>query len=594
MRKYVRGVVRAIVFLLFNRYTAFILGVYAYSLLILHLGGLGGMFGAIEIRSMWLFPLDQIRGVYLKKEYLELLLLFYLYFYFNAILRPTRWQALLAALPLLLAYLGQDIYFLMYSNVFRAAELADAPELLQVLTWQYLLALLLLVGLPLGFFLWSIDYRRYLVLVAGALPPALLIAAAVYYPGQYIEVYLKVGQEIVPWSDKDTVENNGRFMMLLYREAERHLAQAKTELFRNRAQYEEQVRQFVAWLKESDGPKRNVHLVVMESFLDPTLFKAATYTKDPIHPSFRKLFGKKLDRLGFSLSPVVGGRTAQAEFEVLCGVPAFDEMSGTEFNNFTGASAYCLPGKLELAGYRTMASNAFDPSFFNAPNAYRGMGFGKIFFPREFASGNDTYLSKGDTTGEGEYMFDSVIFSQNLDYVAKLLGEKDAPPLFNYVLTIYGHYPHYMNEEKRPRVLKMVSDFEDEQLERAANQMYYRTQAVADYVNRLIELDPKSLIILVSDHLPPGQHGRRSFQKLRYLDNSNESLHMNRIMIIEEGKPKKYAVIHHYDVPAIVYNFVSSGAYCKVNTCGFVENKLLDDRMRRHDDYMRIMAHAAK
>jgi len=594
MRKYVRGVVRAIVLLLFNRYTAFILGVYAYSLLILHLGGLGGMFGAIEIRSMWLFPLDQIRGVYLKKEYLELLLLFYLYFYFNAILRPTRWQALLAALPLLLAYLGQDIYFLMYSNVFRAAELADAPELLQVLTWQYLLALLLLVGLPLGFFLWSIDYRRYLVLVAGALPPALLIAAAVYYPGQYIEVYLKVGQEIVPWSDKDTVENNGRFMMLLYREAERHLAQAKTELFRNRAQYEEQVRQFVAWLKESDGPKRNVHLVVMESFLDPTLFKAATYTKDPIHLSFRKLFGKKLDRLGFSLSPVVGGRTAQAEFEVLCGVPAFDEMSGTEFNNFTGASAYCLPGKLELAGYRTMASNAFDPSFFNAPNAYRGMGFGKIFFPREFASGNDTYLSKGDTTGEGEYMFDSVIFSQNLDYVAKLLGEKDAPPLFNYVLTIYGHYPHYMNEEKRPRVLKMVSDFEDEQLERAANQMYYRTQAVADYVNRLIELDPKSLIILVSDHLPPGQHGRRSFQKLRYLDNSNESLHMNRIMIIEEGKPKKYAVIHHYDVPAIVYNFVSSGAYCKVNTCGFVENKLLDDRMRRHDDYMRIMAHAAK
>lgn len=590
-RKTVRGVVSAIVFLLFNRYTAFILGVYAYSLLILHLGGLGGMFGAIEIRSMWLFPLDQVRGAYLKKEYLELFLLFYLYCYFNAILRPSRWQALLAVLPLLLAYLGQDMYFLMYSNVFRAAELGEVPELLEVMTWPYLLALLLLVVLPLGFFLWSINYRKYRVIVAGALPPALLIAATIYYPGQYIEMYRKVGQEIVDWSDKDTLENNGRFMMLLYREAERHLAQVKTELFRNRAQYEEQARQFATWLKESGGPKRNVHLVVMESFFDPTLFKAATYTKNPLHPSFRKLFGNKL---GFSLSPVVGGKTAQAEFEVLCGVPAFEEMSGVEFNSFTGASAYCLPGKLELAGYQTMASNAFNPSFFNTPNAYRGMGFGKMFFPREFAGGNETYLVKGDTTGEGEYMFDSVIFSQNLDYVAKLLHEKDAPPLFNYVLTIYGHFPHKINEEKRPKVLKMNSSFEDEQLERGANQMYYRTQAVADYVTRLIELDPKSLIILVSDHLPPGQHGRRSFQKLRYLDNSNESLNMNRIMVIEEGKPKKYAVVHHYDIPAMVYNFVSNGAYCKVNTCGFVENKLLDDRMQRHDDYMRTMAHAAK
>ncbi|MCL1980943.1 MAG: sulfatase-like hydrolase/transferase [Proteobacteria bacterium] len=594
VRKVVRSVVSTIVLLLFNRYTAFIIGVYAYSLIILALGGLGGMFGAIELRSMWLFQLDQARGVYLKKEYLELLFLLYLYGYFNKILRPSRWQALLAAIPLLLAYLGQDIYYLMYSSIFRFAELAEVPELLSVLTWPYIVTLLLLVVLPLGFFVWSIDYRRFWIPLAGALPLAVLIATTRYFPEQYIDGYRKVGQEIVNWSDKDTVDNNGRFMMLLYREAERHLAHARTELFHNREQYEEQARKFAAWLKQTGGPKRNIHLVVLESFLDPTLFKAATYTKNPLHPDFRKLFGA--NKLGFSLSPVVGGKTAQAEFEVLCGAPAFEEMLGMEFNSFTGpAAAYCLPGKLQLAGYQTMASNAFKPSFFNEQNAYRGIGFAKIFFPREFApSDTDTYLSKGDTSSEEEYMFDGNIFSQNLEYITPLLREKDAPPLLNYVLTVYGHFPHLINEAKRPKVLKMISNFQDEQLERAANQMFYRTQAVADYVNRLIELDPKSLIILVSDHLPPGQHGRRSFQKLRYLDNSNDNIHMNRIMIIEEGKAKKYAVMHHYDIPAMVYNFVSNGMYCKVNTCGFVDNKLLDDRMQRHDDYMRIMAHASK
>jgi phosphoglycerol transferase MdoB-like AlkP superfamily enzyme len=434
------------------------------------------------------------------------------------------------------------------------------------------------------------------MLVAGALPPALLIAVVISFPGQYAGEYRKLWQDkaeqqIVDWYDEDTLENNGRFMMLLFWEAERRIAQSRTALFRDRAHYEEQARRFATWLKESGKPQRNVHLVVMESFFDPTLFKGATYTKDPFHPSFRKLFG---DKLGFSLSPVMGGRTSQAEFEALCGVPAFEEISSVEFNSFTGAAAYCLPGKLRLAGYRTVASNGFNPAYFNTPKAYHSIGFDKMFFPREFSGGKDTYLSMGDTSGEGKFMFDSVLFSQNLEYITPLLRETDAPPLFNYVLTIYGHFPNAMNKEKRPMVLKMISDFKDEQLERGANQMFYRTQAVADYVNRLIELDPRSLIILVSDHVPPGQYGTLSYQKLRYLDNSKDSLKMNRIMIIEAGKAKKYAVIHHYDIPALVYNFLSNGQYCQVNTCGFMTNKLLDDRGQRHDDYMRIMAHGSE
>lgn len=584
-------VARTIVTLLFNRYTAFIVGVYLYSLVILALGGLGGMFGASKLQSMWLFQLDEVRGVYLKKEYWELTLLFYLYCYFNMILRPSPWQALLAALPLFLTYLGQDIYFLMYSSVFRAAQLAEVPELLDVLAWPYLVLLLVGVVLPLGFFLWSIDYRRRLVvLVAGALPPALLFGAAVTFPEQYIATYRKVGQEIVNWSDADTLENNGRFMMLLFREAERHLAKAKTEVFRDRARYEEDNRKLAAWI-HANNKKRNVHLVVLESFLDPTLFKGATYTRDPFHPDFRKLFGNKM---GFSISPVVGGRTAQAEFEILCGVPAFEEMGGVEFNSFVGSQAYCLPGKLGLVGYQTMASNAFNPSFFNTPSAYKGMGFGNVYFPREYVSGNQTYLSRGDTSGEMEFMFDGTLFAQNLDFITPFLKDNDGPPLFNYVLTVYGHYPHLMNRELRPPVLKMISSFKDEQLERAANQIFYRSQAVAEYVNRLIELDPKSLIILVSDHLPPGQHGRRSFQKLRYLNNAEGSLHMNRIMVVDQGKVKKPATMYHYDIQAYIFNAITDGAYCKVHACGFTQNKLLDDRMQRHEDYMRIMAHASK
>jgi len=566
-------------YLLVNRYTAFLLGLFAYSLLVKFLGCPGGIA---------FFRVDG--SLALNQQYLESVLVFYLYCYFNQILRPSRWQALLAAVPLLLMYVGQDIYYLMYSNVLRVAVLAEVPELLKVLTLKHIALLTVFAVLPLGFFFWSVQLRKYIVIVAGLLPVLGLIGAAEYYPEQYVAGYNKVGREIIFWSDAVSMENNGRFMMLLFREAERKNAQAKTETFRNREQFEHQAQQLAGWV-QANGNKRNVHLIVMESFIDPTLFKGATYTKDPFHPSFKKLFGNKM---GFSISPVVGGQTAQAEFELLCGVPAFEELAGVEFNGFTGAPAYCLPGTLQLAGYQTIASNAYNPSFFNEPVAYKGMGFGKIYFPRDYLTGSDSYLSLGDTAGEMGYMFDSTFFNQNLDFITPFIKDHDGPPLFNYLMTVYGHFPHILNEQKRPLVLKMLSSFKDHHLEMAANQIFYRSEAVADYVNRLLEIDEKSLIILVSDHVPPGQYGKMSFDKLRYLNNKDDSIHMNRILIVEDGKAKKYATIHHYDVPAMVLNYISKGAYCKEHSCGFAENKLLDDRMGRHDDYMRVMAHATE
>jgi phosphoglycerol transferase MdoB-like AlkP superfamily enzyme len=577
-------------FLLCNRYTAFVLGVYLYSLVILLLDGLGGVLALTKNPALMLFPLGEDSGVILKKQYWELVLLFYLYCYGNMILRPSRLKPWLAALPLFLAYLGQDLYYLMYSNVFRFSELGEVPELLKVLTVPQLGLLMLVVVLPLGYFLVSIQYRRFVVLVVGALPIAALIAVAVLLPARYTAFYQKVGQPIEFWSDAVSAVNNGRFMMLLYREAERRIAYAKTESHRNRSEYEESARQMAAWIEKRSN-QRNVHLVVLESFIDPTLFKKASYTRDPFHPDFRRLFGRKM---GFSISPVFGGKTAQAEFEVLCGVPAFGEMTGVEFNNFTGAPAQCLPGILEKAGYQTMASNAYNPSFFNAPSAYKGLGFGAMYFPKEYSAANGTYLSRGDTAQEMGYMFDRPFFEQNLSYITPLLKAPNRKPMLNYLLTVYGHFPHLMNKEKRPLVLKMRSKFKDQFLEWAANQLYYRSQAVAEYVNSLVELDPDSLIILVSDHLPPGQYGRKSYQKLRYIDASEESMLMNRIMIIEAGKVKKLVTIHHYDVPALIMNSITDGAYCQEHNCGFTRNKLLDDRMDRYGDYLRVMAHASE
>lgn len=565
--------------LLANRYTFFLVGVYAYSLLVNLAGGLGG----VTVFS------EDGRLVF-TKEYLELVLLFSLYCYATLILRPSRWQGWLAAVPLLLTYLGQDIYYLMYSNVFRVSELTMVPELLAVLSPLMLALLVVAVVLPLVFFVGSINWRRPVMVVAGLLPLLLLIGAAEYFPKQYLAVYSRIGREIPFWSDAVSAENNGRFMMLLYREAERQTAKATTKTYRDRGRYEEEARSLGAWVREH-GNRRNVHLVVLESFVDPTLFAKATYSRDPHHPDFRRLAA---DRLGLSVSPVVAGQTSQAEFELLCGVPAFQELAGMEFNNFTGTPAYCLPGTLDLAGYRTMASNAYKPAFFNTPTAYRGMGFASMYFPREYTGDDSSYISTGDTAGEMGYMFDGSLYEQNLAFVTPLIKDSQGPPLFNYLLTVYGHFPHVLNQQKRPRVVRMLSSFKDAQLERSANQFFYRSAAVAAYVEGLLAIDPESFILLVSDHVPPGQYGRKSYQKLGYLNNRKDGVHYNRILVIDRGKAKKYATVHHYDVPAMILDALTDGAYCRERVCGFAINQFVDDRMSRHDDYMRLMAHASE
>lgn len=565
--------------LLLNRYTVFLLGVYAFSLAVNLLGGLGGVVLITEAKQL-----------VFAKEYGELTLLLYVYCCCNVILRPSRWQAWLAAVPLFLAYLAQDIYYLMYSSVFRIVELTSLAELFTILSGTVIAVLAMTVAVPLGYFLWSINYRKWFVLLTGLLPLLLLIGTAELYPAVFIAFFEKAGGNIIAWDDGSSVESNGRFMMLLYREAERTLSKSRTEKFRDRPQYELKAQQLAGWIR-THSARRNVHLVVMESFIDPTLYQGASFTRDPVHPRFKKLFG---GRMGLSVSPVVGGRTAQAEFEVLCGVPAFEELVGVEFNSFTGTPAYCLPGTLELAGYRTMASNAYNPSFFNTPNAYKGIGFGKVYFPKEYVGEGSTYISTGDASREDGFMFDGDLFAQNLAFITPLLQDKEGPPLFNYLLTIYGHVPHTLDEKKRPLVLKMNAAFKDVQLERAANQFYYRSKAVADYIGQLLELDAKSLIIVVSDHVPPGQFGKTSYEKLRYLNNGPDSIHMNRILIIEDGKARKYATIHHYDVPAVLLNAITQGAYCRTSSCGFTANTLLDDRQERHDEYMRLMAHASE
>lgn len=561
--------------LILNRYTVFFALLYGYCALMQNFGGLANPWGQPN-------PWSEPR--------LELPLLLYLYFLLNRLLRPSRWQPILAALPLLLMYIIADVYYLVYGRILRLIEITELPEMIDVLPAKYLLLIAVGVALPLGAFLYSLDLRRWRPSCVAALPALLLLGTIYVAPETFLTTFQFLGREVVTWSDEVSVGNNGRLSMLGYFEAQRQSSLHKTKTYRGDQSMASQMTALSQGIK-TGGNGRNVHLLVLESFLDPKLFAGLKFSSDPADPAYQKLVRKKG---GFSISPVFGGGTAQAEFEILCGVPAFRELASVEFNAFTGSQTFCLPTILANAGYRTVASNSYKPNFFNAIPAYRGAGFEEIYFPQEYAPGMDTYLRTGDTEKEW-YMFDGDLFRQNEDFLQSSRKADDQRPVFNYIISIYGHLPHFMDETKRPQFIKLLSDYRDDQLQRAINQHYYRTQELARHVQALLKADPKSLIIFVSDHVPPLSNGKDTYKNLNYLKNIENSVYYNRIVIIENGKTVKYNTMHHYDIPKVVLNYLSNGRYCKENACNFTDqNQATADNKPLFDAYMTIMAHATE
>lgn len=525
----------------------------------------------------------------LSHQWLELPLILYLYSYLYIVLRPSSWRWLLAAMPLLLIYLVHDLFYLAFGKVFRLVNIGELPELLQILPLGSSLLIVSVLFGPLLLLVWYFNHHRVRPLIYGALPLLLLFAFAEEGAAYFVRGFEAVA-EIVKYSDAKSVEQNGRLAMLLYREAQRSSTLAAIAPYRDRPAYDHALVAQTAALA-ADNTRRNVHLVVLESFLDPRLFTRLGFSSAPVHPRYEALFG---DHLGLSRGPVFGGATAQAEFEVLCGVPAFEQLSSVEFNVFTGAQAHCLPGQLAALGYRSVSSNTYKPNFFNALPGYQGAGFTESYFPREFSGANAaaSYLSFGDP-GEEEYLFDGDLFAQNLSFVKRHLQQHPGEPLFNYLLTIYGHTPHLLDPQRRPMRITLQSDYPDDHLDRAVNQFYYRSEAIARYVDVLLAIDPQSLIVLVSDHVPPLRNGPNTYEALRYLDNREGSIYLNRLAIIEGGEAQLYPPMHHYELPALVLDFVSGGVYCRGTSC-YYRTADGPERESLRERYLALMAHASE
>lgn len=517
----------------------------------------------------------------------ELPLLVLLFAALQLPLRRNAWRAAAAALPLLWMYLVHDIALGLLGTVLCFFDFAVLPDLFLSLSPLLLGLAYLTLALPPALWLLCVDWKGR-ALTWRALPAPLLLCgwlALIFgFPGLSYETMNAITPD-EEWSDRLTAEHWGRLYTVFMRDARRlafldELDQAPT--------LEETGMHIDDGLLAKIRP-RNVHLIVMESFLDTRELSRARFDRPPLDAEFDDWVR---DQAGLSRSPCFGGETARAEFELLCGVPSL-RLYGIEFLAFGGAPAPCLPNLLRRAGYRTVLTFPGGPVYANARRAYPGLGFAERIFGDRFSSpGAPSIRLEADDVN----LFDGDLFAQNLETVRRLVAE--GRPYLNYVLTLYGHWPFHLDPRRFSEVVRVEPPFEE--VQRIANQMVYRSAALREYLKKLVEVDPAALIVVVGDHLPPLPEGEADYRRLGYLEQNElarqhpeDLYHLTFLLLLDAGQIVLRPWLRHFDVMHWVLDRLTDGEYCrrKPALCRFGEMPL---EAAWRERYRAVLALAAR
>ena len=495
------------------------------------------------------------------QAFTEAPLLLYVFLLLVSPLRDDFRSSLAAALPIVWIYALHDEYYLQFGRVPNFADFALLADLRVALSPALQVLAALCVALPVVTWFRMLDARRLLrrSLWLLAAPACVAIGCVLAAPSQVYKALDKVTID-EEWSDGLTADHWGRVYSALLREVRRRSFARGVESFTPLTA--SKLPLSAELLAAIDG--RNVHLIVLESFIDLRLLTQVRFSEPPLAPSFTRWLDPFISS---SVSPVFGGETARAEFEVLCGVPSL-RAYGLEFLAFTGAPTYCLPQILKNAGYHTVLTFPHGPLFFNTRRAYPGLGFEERIFGDMYTEpGQESVLQNGEP-----YLNDAELFPQNLAKVRRLLAARR--PFLNYVLTIYGHWTFAVDPHGHPPHLEL--SVKDEDLRKIGVTMHQRTDALASYLTALRELDPTGIIMLVADHLPPLPRGTRDYERYGYKGRgllppgaADFRFFENFLLVFVDGQPRKLPLMRHFDLPHWLLNELTHGAYCKEKRCDF-------------------------
>ncbi len=236
---------------------------------------------------------------------------------------------------------------------------------------------------------------------------------------------------------------------------------------------------------------RPVNLIVFlnESFWDATTMPAVRFQNDPLANFHR------LSRSHTSLrviSPVFGGWTCNAEFELLTGLPiALLPSGGVPYQQYLQRPCLSLAGILKDHGYSTLAVHPFHRWYWNRDQAYAYIGFDRFIALEDW----DGWTKRGDYVGDIS-LAEKVIN----------LASEQTEPYFIFALSMQNHGPYDDRVyEDGAHDMEIETDLPAAvyaSIQNMAKGLQDGDAALARLVEHFTTCAQPTMIVYLGDHLP--------------------------------------------------------------------------------------------
>jgi hypothetical protein len=300
---------------------------------------------------------------------------------------------------------------------------------------------------------------------------------------------------------------------------------------------------------------RSVHIVVVESFMDPRAFPGFALGAEALPPRVAGWLDAPAASL---LVPVFGSLSSNTEFEILCGLPVGRRSAEVLFRSLRADRPLdCLPRRLAEAGFATLALAPNAPGFFNADAAYAALGFATRLFQRDLdmADRDGIWLSAEATLRQ-----------------SAAAARAAARPVLNYVFVNATHYPFDRDRARRPDRVRATPP--DSLFAAWANAVHWAAVAIEEFVAEVQAEDPDALVVILGDHQPPLGANFAGYREGGRLPSGDAAPPLSRaamfetpLLLLGRGAEQRLGRLPAWALPDVLLDILSDGEHCRRNAC---------------------------
>lgn len=295
--------------------------------------------------------------------------------------------------------------------------------------------------------------------------------------------------------------------------------------------------------------KPHVIIFLIEAFADPKQSGVET-SYDPI-PNFRKYAKESIS--GMVMSPELGGRSANPEFELLTGLSMrFVPEKSIPYIDFINKPYPSLAREFNRNGYKTSALHVADLAFFNYKKAYDFLGFDYI----------DTLYGRNDVEMDPINRFPSE--NALVDEITKITDNSTQPQfIFSFPNSTHGvwDYDTYLNSD-----LDVTGEFLFEgksHLKTYINAIHQADKAIGKLIKHYEYNNIPAVILVLGDHQPGLPEFREksaiNFLTKHFPEISFKNRRQLRRAIRHKALTKDYNFYkQNHKVPYLIWNNVNS------------------------------------